>query len=169
MMRRWILIGAFALAAGGCGSTGEKVLQDFGIKDRPEGYVSGADKVMQNLPEVAKVEIDRLNAAQRQGEILYEKVDALNGAYYKRIKVYETSRPLDAQATTRTSRSDEMGFVGYIEYGYQFYESARKQTKTEAAAQSADISTGRRGQETYRYRFNSGSVWNGGKGERFKE
>ena len=33
MMRRWMLVGAFALAFGGCGSTGQKVLQDFGIKD----------------------------------------------------------------------------------------------------------------------------------------
>ncbi len=169
MMRRYVGIWALALAAAGCGSTGQKVLQDFGIKDRPEGYVSGADKVMENLPEVAKAEMDRLNTGQRQGEILYDKQDALNGAYYKRTKVYETSRPLDAQVANQTRRDEETGFVGYIEYSYQFYESARKQTKADAAAQTSDIPTGVRGRETYRYRFNSGAAWNGGKGEPFKE
>ena len=60
-MRRWIWVGLCAGLAG-CGSTGSKVLQDFGVQERPEDYVSGADRVMTKLPDVAKVEIDRLNA-----------------------------------------------------------------------------------------------------------
>ncbi len=169
-MQRWILVGLCVFAAG-CGSTGDKVLQDFGIKDRPEDYVSGADKVMAKLPDVAKVEIDRMNAAQRRGQILYDKGEnnSLNGAYYKRTKVYESSHPLDANASTRTSQNNPVTFIGYIEYSFQYYESSRRSNRVEAESETADIPTGDRGSETYRYRFDSASTWNGVKGERYSE
>jgi len=167
-MRRWIIIGLCVCAAG-CGSTGEKVLQDFGIKDRPEDYQSGADKVMAKLPDVAKTEMDRMNMATRRGEILYDKSDRLNGAYYKRTKIYESSHPLDANPAAKSSRNAPLAFVGYIEYSFQYYESPRKQTRVEAESEVANIPSGERGNETYRYRFDAGGNWTGGKGERYTE
>jgi hypothetical protein len=158
------------VAAAGCGSTGEKVLQDFGIKDRPEDYQSGADKVMGNLDNVGKVEMDRMNTASRRGQILYDKGDGLTtGAYYKRTKVYENYHPLDAAASSKTNRNDPLSFVGYIEYNFRYYESPRKPTRVEAEAQNADIPSGNEGSETYRYRFDAGGNWTGGKGEPYTE
>ena len=167
-MWRRMIVGLCVIAAG-CGSTGEKVLQDFGIKDRPEDYVSGADRVMAKLPDVAKVEIDRLNAAQRRGQILYDKGDGLDGAYYKRTKVYESSRPLDANAASRTSQNTPVSFVGYIEYSFRYYESSRRPTRVEAESELANIPSSERGSETYRYRFDGGGNWTGGRGERYSE
>ncbi len=167
-MRRWTWVGLCVIAAG-CGSTGEKVLQDFGIKDRPEDYQSGADKVMANLSDVAKVELDRMNMAARRGQILYDKGKGLDGAYYKRTKVYDNSRPLDANAATRTNQNNPVTYVGYIEFSFEYYESARKQTRVEAESEIADIPSRDRGSETYRYRFDSGANWTGGKGERYQD
>jgi hypothetical protein len=157
------------LAAAGCGSTGDKVLQDFGIKDRPEDYVSGADRVMVTMQEVGKVEMDRLNAAQRRGEVQYDNSDPLHGRYFRRVRVYESYHPLDANAATRTSQNQPVSFIGYMEYAFQVYESERVETRTEAATLAADIPTGRRGRETYRYKFDSAGTWNGARGESFKE
>ena len=168
-MWRWTLVGLCVLAAG-CGSTGEKVLQDFGIKERPEGYQSGADKVMAKLPDVGKTEIDRMNAASRRGQVLYEKgKNGIEGAYYKRTKVYEGAHPLDATPASKTSQNTALSFVGYIEYSFEYYESPRKQTRVEAENAVSDIPSGERGDETYRYRFDAGSNWNGMKGERYQE
>jgi len=144
-------------------------LQDFGIKDRPEDYVSGADRVMAKLPDVGKVELDRLNAAQRRGQVLYDKGTGLDGAYYKRVKVYENSHPLDANAASRTNQNSPVSYVGYIEYEFQYYESARKTTRVEAENELASIPSGDRGRETYRYRFDGGGNWTGGRGERYSE
>ena len=157
-----LLAGAFAA---GCAGTADKVLQDFGIRDRPEGYVSGSDRVMARLNEVGKSEVNRLNLQDRRGEIRYDGEDALHGKYYKVMKVYERFYPLDANASGRTAANSERGFVGYIEYSYQFYQGPRKGTRAEAGAEVADIPTGEWGRETYRYRFNSAGLWNGRKGE----
>jgi len=157
------------LAAAGCGSTGNKVLQDFGIQDRPEDYVSGADRVMVTMQDVGKVEMDRMNAAQRRGEVLYDNSDPLKGKFYRMVRMYESYHPLDANAATRTSQTQPVTFVGYIEYDYQEYESTRVETRTEAGTLPADIPTGRRGRETYRYKFDSAGAWNGGRGEPFKD
>lgn len=157
------------IAAAGCGSTGNKVLQDFGIQDRPEDYVSGADRVMANMQDVGKVEMDRLNAAQRRGEVLFDDSDSLKGKYFRRVREYESYHPLDASAATRTSQNQPISFIGYIEYDYQVYESTRADTRAEASTLPADIPTGRRGRETYRYKFDGAANWNGGRGELFKD
>ncbi len=156
-------LGAFIC---GCSSgSGSKVLQDFGLQERPDDYVSGSDKVMAKLPDVGKAELPRLNAASRTGEVKYEKLDALRGAYYKRVKVYEDFRPLDANYTTRKPTQESVSYVGYIEYSYQFFESPRQESRIEAQAEIATIPTGDRGSETYRYQFGSSGNWNGAKGE----
>lgn len=157
---------AFSVILCGCSSgSGSKVLQDFGLQERPDDYVSGADRVLAKLPDVAKTELVRLNAASRTGEVKYERVDSLRGAYYKRVKVYEDFRPLDANYTTRQSTQQSTAYVGYIEYLYQYFESPRLESRIEAQADIATIPTGERGSETFRYQFSSGGVWNGGKGE----
>ena len=152
----------------GCGGTGNKVLQDFGIQDRPDDYVSGSDKVVARLNDVGKSELKRLNLLDRRGEILYDNSDALRGKYYKQLKVYERFYPIEANSTGRTAGNDERGYVGYIEYVYQMYEGPRKNTRAEAMAELADIPTGDDGRETYRYRFNSAGTWSGGKGEKVR-
>lgn len=157
------------VAVAGCGSTGDKVLQDFGIKDRPEDYVSGADRVMATMQDVGKVEIDRMNTAQRRGEVLFDNTDSLKGRYFRRVREYESFHPLDANAATRTQQNQPVSFVGYIEYDYQVYESTRADTRAEASTLPADIPTGRRGRETYRYKFDAVGNWNGGRGELFKD
>lgn len=161
-----VLIVSVALA--GCSGTGNKVLQDFGLQDRPEGYVSGSDRVVERLADIGKTELNRLNLADRRGEIMYDDEDPLHGKYYKKLKVYERFYTLDANSTGRTAANDQRGYVGYIEYAYQMYEGPRKNTRAEAMAELADIPTGEDGRETYRYRFNSAGSWNGGKGEKLR-
>ena len=162
--RLFTLLALSAMAAA-CAGAGSKVMQDFGLQERPEGYVSGAERVMQKLPDVAKTEMTRLNAAARTGEVLYEKTDALSGAYYKKARVYEEFRPLDANITNRSSSRQETSYVGYIEYVYQIHESPRRPSRIEAMAENANIPTGERGSETFRYQFTSGGNWNGARGE----
>ncbi|MBW7865765.1 MAG: hypothetical protein GX580_13165 [Candidatus Hydrogenedens sp.] len=146
------------------GTVGQKVLADFGIGEHPEGYVSGADKVYQELDTVGKTEIKRMNALARNGEIKFEE-DGLRGRYYKEVKVYESFYPLDARAAGHQAGQDR-GFTGLIEYTYRMYRGAAKPTRAEAAAESASIATDTEGKETFRYQFGPGGVWNGAKGER---
>lgn len=167
-LRRVILFGAILLAGcttGGHDSVMDKVMYDFGVGEAPEGYVSGADRVFERLAEVGDTEMKRLNTAGRHGEIKFQE-DGLHGKFYKSVKVYENAYPLDAQSTSRNSQSRESGsYLGYIEYAYTVYESVRKDTRAEAAAESANIATSDTGRETYRYRFSEGGNWNGAKGE----
>lgn len=165
---RWILVVAFGSLALGCAGAGSKVMQDFGLQERPDDYVSGSDKVMAKLPEVGKTELVRLNAASRTGDVLYERMDALNGAYYKKARVYEEFRPLDANFTNRTNGNEKDAYVGYIEYTYQIHESPRRPSRIEAMAENASIPTGERGSETFRYRFGMSGTWDGAKGEPVK-
>lgn len=166
-VRTHLLIG-LCLAVAGCAGSGSKVLQDFGLQERPDDYVSGAQRVMERLPDVAKIEMTRLNAATRAGDVKYEKVDDVTGAYYKRVKVYEDFRPLDANHTGRSAAQGDTAYLGYIEYTYQFFESVRRPTRIEATSELANIPTGERDREIYRYKFNSGGNWTGGKGEPVK-
>lgn len=147
-------------ALAGCGGVGEKVLVDFGIKDAPEGYFMGSERVEQRLEQIGPAEIRRLNSAARRGEVKYQD-DDLRGRYYKEVKVYENAYPLDARAAPNRSRAAERGYYGFIEYTYRVYQSRRVKTKAEARAQSADIPTNETGRETYRYRFDAGGDWNG--------
>lgn len=160
-----VLIG---LGIAGCaGQNGQgvvgTVMTDFGLKEKPEGYVSGTDKVYDRLNEVGATEMKRMNSDARLGEVEVEE-DGLQVRYYKVVKEYVSYYPLDAQANSNAA-DRERGFVGYLEYRYRTLESPRKPTRTEAQAESATIPRGEEGRETYRYRFNGGGTWDGGKGE----
>ncbi len=167
---RLIAAAALVTLAAGCASdgSGSKVLQDFGLQERPDDYVSGSDRVMAKLPDIGKAELPRLNAGSRGGDVLYEKTDSLHGAYYKKARVYEEYRPLDANYSNTRNARQEVNFVGYIEYTYQIYESPRRPSRVEAMAEIPNIPTGQRGTETMRYRFGSGGNWDGVKGEPVK-
>jgi len=161
-----------ALSLIGCqGESGqtvvETVMSDFGLKEKPEGYVSGEDKVYESLNSVGEVEMKRMNQAERLGEVKVEE-NGLQVSYYKEVKEYASFYPLDAQAATKAADRDR-GFVGYLEYRYRVLQGPRKPTRTEAQAESAAVDTGQEGRETYRYRFNSGGAWDGTRGERTQE
>lgn len=144
----------------------DKVLTDFGVREPDEDYVSASDKVLKRLDAVGETELKRLNQAERHGEVKFQQ-DGIRGQYYKEVKVYESCFPLDAQALNTGSRG-ERGYQGYIEYSYRIFQSARKATRAEAMAASADVPTQEEGREVYRYRFNSSGMWTGGEGERVR-
>jgi hypothetical protein len=151
-----------------CEGTVDKVMADFGLKARPEGYVSGSDKVMQRLDSVGAMEMKRMNMEQQRGGVKFQKENEVRGKYYKEVKKYESYVPTDAQAINRASLS-ESGYVGYLDFTYRMYQSERKPTSAEAAAESANIPTDVTGRETYRYTFSSSGEWNGSKGERARD
>ena len=167
---KWMLLVCVSLMLVACqtdsGSVTEKVLADFGLAERPEGYESGADRVFEQMDSVGATEIKRLNAVERHGEILFEG-EGVRGKYYKQVKVYESYYPLDVQAVTGGG-TRERGFTGLIEYRYRMFKGAPKSTQAEAAAEPANIETNEEGKEIYRYNFSTGGVWNGGNGERSK-
>lgn len=170
-MKRTLVVLA-ALCIAGCQGQGgqgvvDTVMSDFGLKEKPEGYVSGSDKVIERLNEIGEVEMKRMNQAERLGEVMVEE-QGLQVSYYKQVKEYTSYYPLDASATSRASDRDR-GYVGYLEYRYRLLQSPRKPTRTEAQAESATTPTGEEGRETYRYRFTSTGTWDGGKGERTRE
>ena len=87
LVRTFGLMGLCLLAAG-CATdsqTGviDKVLGDFGLKERPEGYVSGSDRVFASLGDVARAELKRFNRENRHGEIKFDGTGGLVGRYYK--------------------------------------------------------------------------------------
>lgn len=145
----------------------DKVLADFGLKDRPEGYVSGADQVSDRLAQVGETQMKRMNLRYRDGEVKFQEEGGLQGKYYKEVRVYEQARPIDAQPVSK-GPTGERGYNGYIEYEYRVYQSERKPNRTEAAAAPADVPTDIRGRETYRYRFTPAGTWDGGEGEQVK-
>jgi len=159
-----------SIVGAGCqrtpGEVANKVLTDFGIREPDENYVSGSDKVYERLRTVGESEMQRMNFEGREGEIQFEE-NGLRGMYYKEVREYTDFHPLDARADTAGTQR-ESGYTGYIEYSYRTLQSPRKPTRTEAAAESANIPTGETGREVYRYRFNSGGGWDGSKGERAK-
>jgi hypothetical protein len=162
---------AFLLAAG-CStgtnqSVADKVLTDFGIRPKPEGYETPSDTVFQRLDEVGAQELKRLNAANRRGEVKVQQ-DGLRAQFYKEVKVYEGYYPLEAAAITGGTYS-ERGFHGYIDYEYRIYQSPRRDSRAEAENEPATVATGEGGRETYRYTFSSGGSWNGAAGERVRK
>ncbi len=159
-----LALGMMLLSAG-CQSPGnvtQKVLSDFGIGEPPEGYVSGSDKVYDQLRQVGETEMRRLNAAARQGEIQFEQ-QGLRGSYYKEVKVYEKAYPLDVRPITV---GQDKGYQGYIQYTYRTYRSEPKPSRVEAMAASVSDQPSGEGKETYRYTFSYGGVWDGQKGEK---
>lgn len=170
MTVKWIAPLCICLMMTACqtdsGTVTQKVLADFGLAERPEGYVSGADRVYEQMDSVGATEMKRLNAAERYGKILFEG-EGVRGKYFKEVKVYESYYPLDVQAVSGGGTRDR-GFTGLIEYRYRIFKGAPRGTKTEAAAEPASISTDVVGKEIYRYNFSTGGVWDGGNGERSK-
>ena len=166
---KWLPVLILACVAAGCATDGgsviDKVKYDFGIGERPEGYVPTSEVVMRRLASVGQSEMKRMNREGRHGEIEFQDEGGLRGKFYKRVKVYQNAVPLEASAVARGSTQDR-GYVGYIEYSYEMYESARKNTRAEAEAEPANIRTGETGREVYRYRFGATGAWDGAKGER---
>lgn len=164
----YVLILSMCLAACQTGpeSISDKVLADFGLRERPEGYVSGADRVFEQMDSVGATELKRLNGAARHGEVLFDG-EGVRGGYYKQIRVYESYHPLDARAITGGGARDR-GYNGIIEYRYRVFNGERKSTRAEAAAAPADIPTDIEGRERYRYTFSTSGVWDGARGERVR-
>lgn len=144
-------------------SVGQKVLADFGLREHSEDYQAPSDAVFSRLDDVGKAEIKRLNLEERHGEVKFQE-EGLRGYYFKEVKVYEKFYPVDASATSGTA-GRERGFLGLIEFRYRMFQSERKASRAEAAAETAGIPTGIEGSETYRYRFGPTGAWNSGKGE----
>jgi hypothetical protein len=166
-VKKWVVLGLCVIAVACARTPGEvadKVLYDFGIGEKPEGHVSGAEKVMVQLENVGKAEMKRMNLKQRHGEVKFQQETGLTGKYYRELKKYEDAYPVDARPVTRSSQG-ERGFVGYIDYRYRVYQSKRVATRVEAEAASADISTDVTGRETYRYNFSYGGTWDGAEGQ----
>ncbi len=157
-----------ASCASDSGSVVEKVKYDFGIGEKPEGYESGTDKVMSRLDGVGKAEMKRMNLEGRHGDVKFQEEGSYSGKYYKEVKVYENYRPLDARAVSRTSHG-ERGYVGYVQYDYQVYQSPRVTNRVEAEASSANIRTDIAGRETYRYSFSPSGSWDGAPGEQTRD
>ena len=153
------------LAVSGCGGgVGSTVLQDFGIQDRPDDYVSGSEMVMKNMQTVGATELKRLNTEGRYGELVFDDSEALRGRYYKKVKKYIRAYPIEAKPVGRTANRQGSGFNGLIEYAYEIYEGPRFSNRTEANASDAEIPTGTRGRDTFRYRFSAAGNWDGNKG-----
>lgn len=159
-----LLVGLAGCQGGGNGGVANKVLTDFGIKEKGDDYVEPSDKVFSRLDAVGDREMKRMNAEGRHGEIKFEQSGTLGGAYYKEVKVYEQYRPLDAQRMSRNTQSDR-GYIGFVDYSYRVYQSERRPNKTEVEALTANIPTGIDGRETYRYTFGPAGEWNGYPGD----
>ncbi len=168
-MKRFMAL-LVCVAVSGCvrgpGEVADKVLTDFGIKKRPEGYVTDSEKVFKQLDPIGPSEMKRMNLAQGQGTVKFQN-NGLRGLYYKEKKVYESYYPLESSAAGKTSDGSE-GFYGYIEYSYRLYQSARVETRAEAMSLDTDIPTDTTGSEAYRYHLNSSGVWDGAKGQKAK-
>ncbi|MCA1902429.1 MAG: hypothetical protein LDL53_09485 [Candidatus Hydrogenedens sp.] len=148
------------------GGVVNKVLTDFGLKEKPEGYVSESDKVFQRLGEVGATELQRLNTENRHGTIKFEQ-KGVRGEYYKEVKVYQQYYPIDAKPVSHSGESGQ-SYTATIGYSYSTYRSASKPTRAEAEEADADIPTGIEGREIYRYNLGPGGVWNGEKGQKVK-
>jgi len=143
----------------------DKVLVDFGVREKPEGYVSTRDTVFAKMPAVAKTEIKRLNQEALQGEIKFQEERGLKGKYYKEVKVYEDFYPADVQPASK-STPQERSYYGYIEYEYRIHQGVPKSNRIEAEAEPATIPTDQRGRESYRYTFSPTGAWDGAKGRK---
>ncbi|NLV45316.1 MAG: hypothetical protein GXY07_12560 [Candidatus Hydrogenedentes bacterium] len=144
-------------------SVTDKVLADFGLREHPEGYVTGSDRVFQELDKVGATEMKRLNGLERHGEVKFDD-QGRRGQYYKEVKVYESYLPMDVSGTPGGGTRDR-GYSGIIQYKYRILRGEARPTKAEAAAQSATIPYGDEGRENYRYSFSTSGVWDGATGE----
>ncbi|MCX8064909.1 MAG: hypothetical protein N3G21_07020 [Candidatus Hydrogenedentes bacterium] len=163
-----ILISALSLTS--CqtpeGGVVNKVLSDFGIREKPEGYLSETDKIFQRLSEIGNTELKRFNQESRKGEVKFEQKGP-RGEYYKEVKVYEQFFPLDVNPVSHSGEAGQ-SYIATIQYSYRVFRSAPKPTRIEAQDAIADIPTGVEGKETYRYTLGPSGVWNGEKGQKVK-
>ncbi len=157
-----------AVALPGCQRTpaevGNKVLSDFGLRERAEEGTTAADRVFDRLDHVGQAELNRLSAQHRHGEIEYEEEGPLRGHYYKQRREYVDYRPVDVTSSGGTG-ARERGYAGFIDYTYELYRSEPHRTRVEAQAATANIPTGVTERETLRYHFNSSGSWDGRAGE----
>jgi hypothetical protein len=166
-VKKWVLP-ILCLAICSCvrspGEVVDKVLADFGVGERPEGYVSGSDTVEDRLRAVGQTELKRLNMENRDGTIEFQDAAGLQGKFYKQVKVYEKAFPVEATAVSKSGPGGDRGYSGYIDYQYRIYESERRNTRTEAAALDANIRTDQTGRERLRYYFTPAGTWDGAEG-----
>ncbi len=146
------------------GTVVDKVMADFGLRDYPEGYESGSDRVYQQMETVGVTEMKRMNTMGRHGEVKFEE-DGRRGQYHKEVRIYESFVPVDVGANTGGGTRDR-GFTGTMEYRYSILRGEPKATQAEAAAESTTITTEEKGSETYRYNFSATGVWDGAPGEK---
>ena len=167
-MKKLLILTAVFLAFASChteeGGVANKVLSDWGLKAKPEGYVSGEDRVFEKLAGIGAAEMKRMNAELQHGEVKFQSEGEIKGKYYKEVKVFESFYPTEAKGVGRTSAT-EGGYQGYIEYAYRMYQSPRKGSRTEAEAETASIPTDTVGRDQYRYSFDATGDWNGAKGD----
>ena len=170
-MKKIVLVLSACLAVCSCSSAPDgvmnKVLVDFGLRAQPEGHTSGTDRVFERLDAVGQAEMKRMNLAEQHGSIKFQRQNELRGKFYREVKVYESFYPTDARPVSRTAGRDG-GHHGYIEFAYRLHQSARKNTRAEAAAETASIPTDETGREMFRYTFGSSGNWDGSKGARAK-
>lgn len=159
-----MMMGVIALTTGCQRSPGD-LMADFGLGQRPEGGASPTDRVYERLQSVGETELSRLNGQSQRGEIKFQQEGPYQGRYYRELKVYESARPYDVRRGSRGGSGPERGYVGYIDYDYQVYQSERRNTRAEVEFEPADIPTGERGRERYRYNFTPGGGWDGRRGE----
>lgn len=134
------------------------------MKQKPAGYQSQSDLILNQLRSVGQTEMKRMNLSGRRGKVRFQKEGDFQGKYYKEVKVYESFQPLDTRPYT-AGASEERGYYGYISYTYRVYESERTPNRVDAQAKTADIRTDQTGHETYRYKFGPGGAWDGRQGE----
>ena len=178
MERVLVIVCILSVACCGCKSGSEggaeggvvnKVLTDFGLKQKPEGYTTEADKIFGRLNDVGVAEMKRLNLAEQHGVVKFQSDGELKGKYYKEVKTYESFYPTDVQPTSRSADVNDRGYSAHIEYAYRIFQSPRKGSSAEAQAETADIPTDTIGRETFRYSFGASGEWNGGKGEKTRK
>jgi len=171
MVKNILCVSLLGVLLAACRSTPDevvdKVLQDFGLRERPEGYVSGSDRVLERLSDVGAAEMQRMNLDAQHGAVEFHQESEFRGQYYKEVKVYEDFFPTDAKPISRSVDANS-GYHGYVEYEYRIYHGPRKDSRTEAAAETANIPTDETGRETYRYTFSGSGEWNAGKGQRVR-
>lgn len=164
-MYRLLFCSVALLGFSACSGVGDKVMQDFGLQERPADYEAGTDRASDELERVGKTEMARLNNDAREGEVVLRSENEAVGTYFRERKIYESYKVLDSFATTgRRGTGSDRGFSGYIEYTYEVYESLPAENRLLAERAPTTVSTGRRNTTVLRYEMNAAGRWNGSPG-----
>lgn len=98
------------------------------------------------------------------------RVELIHSPTYVNVDALSNNRPSLplglAYIAAALREAVERGEHGFIQYEYRIYQGPRKDSRTEAAAETATLPTDETGRETYRYTFSGSGGWNGGKGQR---